>query len=848
MTTSYQFSQLINFTNTTTASFVGSNGLVQMTQASRNLLTFTQEFDNAVWTKSGVAAYPFNPSETTLGPELVTNGDFSSGSTGWTTPITGASITGGALVFDGVTSITAGPPITTNTPTAAIVTGKTYQVTYTIIGGTTLPVSVTLGGGTATERTAAGTYTEYVVAISNAAPIVVPRINTGARTGSIDNISIREVLGGLITAPDGTPTAETIMTTTNTGSQMYQTLTNIGAGVYNYSIYVKRGSGDTDSNDFAIANNTTTGNYARVEVNYATGAIISQTFGSGATMTAVGNDWWRLNIPFASTAALGNNIRVYAGTIGTVQDPGQFFYAWGAQVELVPSENVVLGSELWTSPTPTITNSAGTVGVYNTGTLTMTNTGSTVAGFPRFNFNLGLVSGKAYRVTGVLTGSISQLNVLRLATIGTVNNISYNSATGVFSSDVIAGSNILQIVTDLDGVESLTISSLSVKEITGTVDMPTAYTRNVGGRFPPRFDYDPITLQPRGILIEEQRTNRLLQTEDFATSWTPTNATVSSNVATSPDGTVDADKIVEDTSNTSHFINQIVSSIAGSANVAVSIYAKAAGRNFLAIVTRDSANTFRTSYFNISNGTLGTIATGHTASIQPLGNNWYRCMIVTTQSATTGNFTFYPSITDVNGSVTYQGDGTSGIFVWGAQLEVGAFATSYIPNVATAGGVIRAPDQASIVAPMFALWYNQTEGTFVWEYSRVAPPNGGRVFASGVGGSNSYGIWVNTATGSQDQVTVRDISGDAVAGVSFSINSTGRNKGAVAYKNDDFAWASNGASPATDNTGVVPSLSDQLRLGRAINTDASYLNGHIRSIRYYPERLSNARLQELSTL
>lgn len=176
-----------------------------------------------------------------------------------------------------------------------------------------------------------------------------------------------------------------------------------------------------------------------------------------------------------------------------------------------------------------------------------------------------------------------------------------------------------------------------------------------------------------------------------------------------------------------------------------------------------------------------------------------------------------------------------------------SFATSYIPT--RASQVTRAADNAVITGANFSRWYSQSEGTFVYEYQRLPGMNsglGGRVFATGVGGSNSYGIWVNTATGTQDALTVRDISGDAVAGTQFNVNGSSTNKAAVAYKANDFAWSSNGGAAATDTSGVVPSASDQLRLGRAINTDGSYLNGHIRRIRFYPTRLSNAQLQALT--
>lgn len=129
-----------------------------------------------------------------LGSELVTDGDFSS-STAWTTPIAGASITGGALVFDNVTSMTGGAVVTTNTPVASIVAGKTYLVTYTIIGGTNKSVSVGVGGAAGTARIDAGTYSEYITATNTTGPYVQVRLQNGTRTGSIDNISVKELPG-----------------------------------------------------------------------------------------------------------------------------------------------------------------------------------------------------------------------------------------------------------------------------------------------------------------------------------------------------------------------------------------------------------------------------------------------------------------------------------------------------------------------------------------------------------------------------------------------------------------------------------------------------------------------------
>ena len=172
--------------------------------------------------------------------------------------------------------------------------------------------------------------------------------------------------------------------------------------------------------------------------------------------------------------------------------------------------------------------------------------------------------------------------------------------------------------------------------------------------------------------------NLLTRTEEFDNAaWTKIRSSISANIATAPDGTLTADKLVEDSSNNSHFMSQVLLSVSGNASLAISIYAKAAGRDFLAFVTADSAGGFNSSFFNLSNGTLGTVASGHTASIQSAGSGWYRCIIVQSQSATTGAFTFYPGSAATNGSAAYLGDGTSGIYIWGAQLEQSATATAY---------------------------------------------------------------------------------------------------------------------------------------------------------------------------
>ncbi len=187
------------------------------------------------------------------------------------------------------------------------------------------------------------------------------------------------------------------------------------------------------------------------------------------------------------------------------------------------------------------------------------------------------------------------------------------------------------------------------------------------------------------LLLEPEGTNLLYYSYGFDNAvWTKTRATVSANVVTGPTGAAtSADKLVEDTSTNSHFISQTVSGVPANSPVTCSCFVKAGERSWFAIVTADSAGTFNTTYFNVATGGIGTVAAGHQASIVTVGSGWYRCAVTTQQSATTGNFVFYPSLASADATPSYLGNGTSGLYIDSAQLELSATLTSYMASQAT---------------------------------------------------------------------------------------------------------------------------------------------------------------------
>jgi len=351
----------------------------------------------------------------------------------------------------------------------------------------------------------------------------------------------------------------------------------------------------------------------------------------------------------------------------------------------------------------------------------------------------------------------------------------------------------------------------------------------------PRFDYNPSTLAAQGFLIEESRTNLALQSEDFATTWTVTGATVSANATSAPSGTTTADKLQEDTSTGSHLVTQNITFTAASHTA--SIFAKKAERDWIRVLFFDGTNTF-SAFFNLNTGTVGTVTgTGATASIQNVGNGWYRCAVTATASAGSGSFAPRVALADNNSS--YAGSTGSGIFIWGAQLEAGAFPTSYIPTTTTA--LTRSADVASVNT--LSPWFNSVAGTLYSE-SQLTRQNA-------TAGLNTFYIW---DTGTSEIKTFYRASGATGAAVISSsslqadltptavIPANTITKLALAYAANDFAASGNGGAAVTDTAGTVPSGLSQVLLGGP----SGILNGYLRRITYYPVRLTNAQLQNLT--
>ena len=353
----------------------------------------------------------------------------------------------------------------------------------------------------------------------------------------------------------------------------------------------------------------------------------------------------------------------------------------------------------------------------------------------------------------------------------------------------------------------------------------------------PRFDYDPVTLAPKGLLIEEQRTNLLTYSSEFDNAvWTKTNATVSANVTIAPDGTLTADKLEPATTASTSIYQSVViaaSSYTGSVYVKKGSGASDANRFYL----RDSTTATTLLQVAIDYDTLViTYVIGSTgASVQNVGNGWLRVSLTITSSLTIGNTLRY--------GVCFVGNNeTAGEFAyaWGAQLEAGAFPTSYIPT--TSATVTRVADNASMVGSNFSSWYNQNEGTIYSQWMLGGDNTSANVYNINDTTATNYirNRYGSAGTANDNAVAVSNIVQQTLTATNqIALYATYKN--AMAYKQNDFARSANGTL-ITGSTGNIPFVS-QMNIGGIVG---DYLNGHIQSIKYYPTRLPNADLQRLT--
>jgi hypothetical protein len=352
-----------------------------------------------------------------------------------------------------------------------------------------------------------------------------------------------------------------------------------------------------------------------------------------------------------------------------------------------------------------------------------------------------------------------------------------------------------------------------------------------------RLDYDSRLSVKPAMLVEEARTNLLIQSEDCSTPPWSLSTRIAPSVLNSmiaPDGNMTADKIVEDlTANNNHILARAFTFTA--AVYTYSVFLKAGGRDWTYLSINDGTNSYY-GYFNTVTGAIGVTNAG--ATMQSVGDGWYRCSITSpiAMLAASGIVSVY--LAEASGDVTYTGDGVSGVYAWGFQLEAGSFATSYIPTIIAAA--TRAADATALAITTFP--YAVT-GTL---YAKGAPLYSGggasAVILSLDNAGNDFIALYQGAGGGSGLLLVYDDNVDQATLARPNTLVTGKSyKGAAAYAANDFVLSVNGSAVIADVAGTVPTPT-VLRFGTLSGSGAP-MNGWIMEGMYASRRLSNAELQ-----
>jgi len=451
-----------------------------------------------------------------------------------------------------------------------------------------------------------------------------------------------------------------------------------------------------------------------------------------------------------------------------------------------------------------------------------------------------LESGKKYKATIKITSITSQAFFgVRLGTNYILQGI---TQPGTYTAIGVSTSATLSIMGNPTFAGS--IDSIKIIEITDDTNLP-------------RIDYSPYS--GAGTcghwLFEPQSTqtatysNDFTQGDIFVSSSDPSvqDTVLTSQQTTSPDGTNNAWLLKDDNSGgtgTSNLRYTGTNLNSNDFNIVSVFVKKALTNNFIALSSANfdsSAN--GTSWFNISNGSLGIIDSDHTAKIEDYGNDWYRCSITfKTTTDTSGAVRIRLASTD--GSVNVSLDGTNGSYLFGLQCESSAtqnYATSYIPT--SGSTVTRLADAASGAGSSDLI--NSTEGVLYAEIASLANDGTSRCIALSDGStSNRVNLLFDTSNNAIRSIVVSGSSTQFDQEYVVS-STTNYHKIAVKYKANDFALWIDGVERFTDASGIAPiGLND---LSFNVGSGSLSFFGKAKCVAVFKEALTDDELECLTT-
>jgi len=443
-------------------------------------------------------------------------------------------------------------------------------------------------------------------------------------------------------------------------------------------------------------------------------------------------------------------------------------------------------------------------------------------------------------VTDLNGNTMSNLTFTAPANMANVN-INYPSLSMDFTADN-DGRFVLSGTVYNDFTSFLSASGGSFTRSSTATYFDSSGTLQTAASNIPRFDYDPATLAPKGLLLEEPRINRFYDSEDLTTTnYITERASVVSNATSAPTGLMTADKLVDDTNNGRHIIYGVNISVTAGDVFTGSVFVKPAEQEYVQLIFSSGAFTGSTfSNFHLTGAGTVTYNAADVidSSITYVGNGWYRCTLTTTAVNTTNDTTVFVALlnnSDIQSRTPgYVGTGT-GLYVWGFQSEIGGHVTSYIP---TAGAfVTRNADQLTVPV---GTWYNQSAGTMMNDFSWLTEDIGNSPTFARFDDTTANNRWnITYIQGSSVMRTIGTNGGASQGSWSVAYPSTGSAKIAFAQAANNANSAFDGALQTADSSWSPPTVTRLNLLGLQAN------KWH-KKIKYYPSRVSDTQLQLLS--
>ena len=503
------------------------------------------------------------------------------------------------------------------------------------------------------------------------------------------------------------------------------------------------------------------------------------------------------------------------GTIATYVDCNGLIKMSGvSDTELVTNGNFDNGSTSWTL--------IGDASIGN-GVCTFFDTGSNTNS--QLISQIGILANKTYKlvfdVTRYVAGSIQII-------FGGATAVSVNITGGVgtYTVYVVNGPSTSWLIKRNGGYPGFDfdIDNISLKQ----VDLNT-----------PRIDYTTEIgkakeLQKPSLLLEPQSTNLIIYSEDLS-QLTNQNLTINSNSVISPDGTMNATRVVPTTNSSQHRFTPNTT-VSTSTVYTGSIFAKADGYNRIKLV--ENATTGGSAGFDLQNGTILTTS-GVTAKIEAFPNDWYRCSITETTAST--SFRFDVIVMDDSSNSTFAGDGTSGVQLYGYQLEQGSYPTSLIP---TAGATVTRNQDLANNAGQLGV-FNNEEGVLYAEMASLA--NSGVQRKLSISDGTNQKVVVLQFTNVNNQLRAFLYNGALQVNM-YNVLSKALefNKIAFKFKQDDFSLYVNGSEVATDPSGTTFSTGDLTQFNFNDGGISDPFHARIREIKVFRRALTDSELQELT--